>query len=162
MPSLFPVGRALKNHHCWEFSSPFPAVWVRWHLWSPSVATHCIFFSVVFCPAKLYVECISSGVGSGEQSMYMHMSDMFSYYFRRCVFSAWNNKFCITQSPLLPLQLLAFSVHSFFRSESWKATLDHLVFSLASHRSWNFIWLFLPSLKCNYSKGIWSSIKNSR
>lgn len=46
------------------------------------------FYVLFFFPAKLYIKCISIDVGSGEQSMYMHMSDMFSYYFWHCVFSA--------------------------------------------------------------------------
>lgn len=46
---------------------------------------------VFFFPAKLYIKYVSTDVGSREQSMYMHMSDLFSCYFWQCVFSAWNN-----------------------------------------------------------------------
>lgn len=92
---------------------------VCWHLWSHSLGTECILLCCFF-PAKLYVKYISTGVGSGEQSMYMHMSDMFSYYFWQYVFSAWNNKFCIARSLLLPLQLLSFSVHRFFDFKAGK------------------------------------------
>lgn len=38
-------------------------------------------FYVVFCSAKLYIQHRSTDVVSGGQSTYMHMSDMFSYYF---------------------------------------------------------------------------------
>lgn len=49
------------------------------------------FVLVFFFPAKLYIKYVSTDVGSREQSMYMHMSDIFSYYFWQYVFSAWNN-----------------------------------------------------------------------
>lgn len=50
---------------------------VYWHLWSNSLGTHCILWCWFF-PAKLYIKYVSTDVGSREQSMYMHISDVFS------------------------------------------------------------------------------------
>lgn len=109
VPLLITVWTGLKTHHGWGFSY---FTWCEFFGTCEAIPLGpSVSFCVEFFPAKLYVKYISTDVGSGEQSMYMHMSDMFSYYFWQYVFSAWNNKFCIALSPLLPLQLLSFSIH---------------------------------------------------
>lgn len=87
VPSLLALWAGLQTNHIWGFSY-FPK-FIGTCEAIPLGTT--VSFCVGFSPAKLYIKYVSSDVGSGEQSMYMHMSDIFSYYFWQYVFSAWNN-----------------------------------------------------------------------